>query len=198
VGLPGGMRFIYRLLSILLIVSCALGPLTITPALAAGEGNSGIRGLLYEADVSTRLPAARVIAINVTTDERFESNLTGSNGSYEITEMPAGTYDIVVESGGRLFVVNNLVDLARGQRITISLSVEPRKPAMRHIEGLADPAGSAEFVGLPPGGGAGAPGGESFLKTPGGIVLTIALAIGAAILIDDLLDDDPSTSPIVP
>ncbi len=121
--LPGGTRFIHRLLSMVLVLSCALGPLSIAPVLAAGEGTSGVRGLLYEADASTRLPAARVIAINVTTGERYESNLTGSNGSYEIKGMPAGSYDIVVESGGRLFVVNNLVDLARGQRITVSFSL---------------------------------------------------------------------------
>ncbi len=187
--LPDGMRFVHRLLSMVLVLSCALGPLSMVPALAAGEGTSGVRGLLYEADGSTRLPAARVLAINVTTNERYESNLTGSNGSYEIQGMPAGTYDIVVESGGKIFVVDNLVTLARGQRVTISLSVEPRKPSMRRIEGMADPSGTAQFVGSQPG-GTGPAGGEAFLKTTGGKLLVTALSIAAALVLYDKFDDD--------
>ena len=112
--------------------------------------------------------------------------------------MPAGTYDIVIESGGRLFVVSSLIDIARGQRITTSFSVEPRKPAKKRIAGMADPDGTAEFVGLPPGASAAAGGGGSVLKTPLGIVSLIVFTIGAAIVIDNLLDDDPPTSPIVP
>ena len=196
--LPDGMRFVHRLLSMVLVLSCALGPLSMVPALAAGEGTSGVRGLLYEADGSTRLPAARVLAVNVTTNERYESNLTGSNGSYEIQGMPAGTYDIVVESGGKIFVVNNLVTLERGQRVTVSLSVEPRKPSMRRIEGMADPSGTAQFVGSQPG-GAGPAGGEAFLKTTGGKLLVTALSIAAAlVLYDKFDDDDKKISPKVP
>ena len=198
--LPDGRRFVHRLLSMVLVLSCALGPLSMVPALAAGEGTSGVRGLLYEADGSTRLPAARVLAINVTTSERYDSNLTGSNGSYEIQGMPAGTYDIVVESGGKIFVVDNLVTLARGQRVTVSLSVEPRKPSMRRIEGMADPSGTAQFVGSQPGGTGPATGGEPFLKTTGGKVLVTALSIAAALVIYNAVDDDddPPTSPSGP
>ena len=195
---PGRVCFVHRLLAIVLVLFFALGPLPVTTALAVGEGRSGIRGFLFESDASTKLPAARTIAINVTTGERFESNLTGSNGSYEIKGMPAGTYDIVIESSGRLFVVSSLVDIARGQRITTSFSVEPRKPAKKRIAGMADPDGTAEFVGLPPGASAAAGGGGSVLKTPLGIVSLIVITIGAAIVIDNLLDDDPPTSPIVP
>ena len=172
-----------------LVLSCALGPLSMVPALAAGEGTSGIRGLLYDVDGSTRLPAARVIAVNVATSEYYESNLTGSNGSYEIKGMPAGTYDIVVESGGKIFVVNNLVTLERGQRVTVSLSVEPRKPSMRRIEGMADPSGTAQIVGPSPG-GTGPAGDGPFLKSPGGKVLVTALSIAAALVIIDAFDDD--------
>ena len=125
-SLHGGIRFIHRLPAIVLVLSGALGTLPVSAVRAEGGGNTGIRGILYQSDASTRLPAARVIAINVTTSRWFDSKRTGSNGAYEIKGMPAGTYDIVIVTGGRVFVTENLVEVARGQRITMSLSVAPR------------------------------------------------------------------------
>ena len=121
----GGIRFIHRLPAIVLVLSSLLGLIAISTVLAGSDGNTGIRGILYQSDASTRLGAARVIAINVTTSKRFESKLTGSNGAYEIKEMPAGRYDIVIVSGGRLFLTEDLIDIERGQRVTLSFSVAP-------------------------------------------------------------------------
>ena len=95
-------------------------------ALAGEEGSGSIQGILYESDTSKRLPAAQVIAVHVTSRKRYESNLTGSNGAFEIKGMQAGTYDIVIESGGRLFMTDSLLDLATGERLTVSYTVEPR------------------------------------------------------------------------
>ncbi len=194
--LPDAMRSIHRFLATLLVLCFAIGPLPLTPA-ARAANNGMLRGILYESDGDTRLPAARAIAINVTTGERFESNLTGSNGAYEIKGMPEGTYDVVIESGGRLFVVENLIDLKDGQSITISFSVDPRAPSMRRIEGLIDPAGTAFPIGKELG-APGAAGGGSIMKSPGGIISLVVLTIGAAIVLDSALDDDKPASPVVP
>ena len=132
-NLHGGIRFIHRLPAIVLVLSTALGAQPVSTVLAEGKGIAGIRGIIYQSNPSTRLGAARVIAINVRTDKRFESNLTGSNGAFEIKGMPAGRYDIVIVTGGRLFVTENLIQIGKGQRITISFSVAPRRTAMRRL-----------------------------------------------------------------
>jgi hypothetical protein len=197
---PGAVRHVHRTLATLLVFSLALGPIAPTLALAEEEGSGAIRGILYEADGDTRLPAARVIAINVADGERFESNLTGSNGAYEIKGLPAGTYDLVIESGGRLFVAENLIDLASGQRVSVKFAVEPRRPANRMIAGMVEPSGTADIVGSQPGAMGGAPGGgNSVLSSPGGIISVVVLSLGAALVLESILDDDdPPASPIVP
>jgi hypothetical protein len=194
---PSAVREVHQIFAVVLVVSLALGPILPTLALAE-EGNGMIRGILYEADAETRLPAARVIAINVANGDRFESNLTGSNGAYEIKGLPAGTYDLVIESGGRLFVAENLIDLSRGQRVSIKFAVEPRRPANRTIEGMIPPSGTADVVGSQPDAIGGAVGGTSALKTPGGILSLIVLSLGTAIVLESAFNDDDPASPIVP
>jgi hypothetical protein len=196
---PGAVRHVHRTLATLLVFSLALGPIAPTLALAEEEGSGAIRGILYEADGDTRLPAARVIAINVADGERFESNLTGSNGAYEIKGLPAGTYDLVIESGGRLFVAENLIDLASGQRVSVKFAVEPRRPANRMIAGMVEPSGTADIVGSQPGAMGGAVGGgATVLKSPAGIISLVVLSLGAALVLESVLDDDDPASPIVP
>lgn len=102
-----------------------LGPALGAP-LRAGENLAAIRGLLFKEDETTRLPGGQVTAINVSTGRRYVSSHTGENGAYEIADLPAGTYDLTIETDDRLYVTDNLVDLAENQRLYISFAVMPR------------------------------------------------------------------------
>jgi hypothetical protein len=117
------------------------------PAYGQATGKGSIRGIVYGADETTKLPGARVTAINVKTGKPFTSNVTGTNGAYEITGLGEGTYDIVIETGGAVYVADNLVDLAPEQQAALSYAVQPKKPAGRTIEGKPKPKGSASKVG---------------------------------------------------
>ena len=106
-------------------------------------GGGVIRGIIYRMDETTRLAGTVVTAINVSTGRRYASNYTGDNGAYEITELPAGTYDIAIEAQDqRVYVTNSLIDLAERQRLYLSFSLKPKEGAAG-----AEGAGQAEGPG---------------------------------------------------
>jgi len=109
-----------------------LGP-AFTAPLRADEGLAAIRGILFKSDETSRLAGARVTAINVATGRRYLSNHTGDNGAYEIAALPAGIYDLAIEADERLYVTDNLVDLAENQRLYLSFAIYPQGAASRDV-----------------------------------------------------------------
>jgi len=183
-----------RTLAAVVTLSLVLGPGFVPPAGAqdAAEevGHGAIRGTLFQADEKTPLAGAKVIAINLRTGKQVTSEPTGENGSYAVTGLTGGTYDVVVEVGGNLFVVDNIVDLAPGEGVSRSFSVQPQRPANRKIAKMAMPKGSATPIG------------ETAIDAPfwsstGGKVLIGVLAAGAAAAIYNATKDD-NASPSSP
>lgn len=93
------------------------------------EGLASIRGVLFRSDEITRIKGATVTAINTRTGRRYVSNYTGENGAYEVKELPAGTYDIAIESSDRLYVTDSLVDLSEKQRLYLSFALQAKGSA---------------------------------------------------------------------
>ena len=163
-----------------LVVSSVLifGP-SITAARAAqgmskeDVGHGSVHGSLYEPDEKGPLADAKVTAINVRTGKQYTSNVTTHNGNYDINGLPAGTYDIVIEVAGGVFVTDHIIDIGPGESVSKSYSVQPQRPANRVIPKMPAPKGSATVVG------------ETELKPPfwtstGGKVLIGVLGAGAA------------------
>ena len=164
------------------------------PALAAGEeetGHGSIHGTLYQADEKGPLAGAKVTAINVRTGHQYASNVTTENGDYDINGLPAGTYDIVIEVGGNMFVADHIQDVGPGESVSKSYSVQPSRPANRTIPKMPAPKGSATIVG------------ETAVKAPfwtstGGKVLIGVLAVGAAAAIYNSTKNNNNASPSSP
>lgn len=162
-------------------------------AAAADSGRGSIHGTLYQPDQKESLEGARVTAINVRTSKQYSSNVTTKNGNYDITGLPAGTYDVAVEINGEVFVADNLVDLSGGEGASLSYAVQPMRPANRVLKGLPNPRGSAAVMGVFKANATAVP---SFWKSPGGITLLTILGAGAVLAIAGGSDDDdasPST-----
>jgi len=104
---------------------CAPAGLARPPLAANDEGLALIHGVIYRSDEVTRLPGAMVTAINVKTGRRYSSVYTGANGAYEIAGLPAGTYDIAIDTpDDHLYVTDGLIDLHENQRLMLSLSLK--------------------------------------------------------------------------
>jgi Carboxypeptidase regulatory-like domain len=175
-----------RLFAVMLAASLAFTPMLADRVAAqpvAGKG--AIHGVLYQADEKTKLAGAQVAVINVKTGEHYVSNVTTDNGVYEVEGLPEGTYDIVVQAAGEIYVAENLLDLERNQRQSVSFATQPTKPANRRIKSMPPPRGMAAVVGEFPHSGAVATtgGARAFWTSPGGVVTIIALAVGAGLVI---------------
>ena len=179
-----------RTLAAVVTLSLVLGPGFIAPARAQSDaeeiGHGAIRGTLYQADEKTPLAGAKVIAINLRTGRQFTSEPTTEGGAYAVTGLTGGTYDIVVEVGGNLFVVDNIVDIAPGEGVSRSFSVQPQRPANRKIAKMPMPKGSATPIG------------ETAIDAPfwsstGGRILIGVLAAGAAAAIYNATKDDEAS-----
>ena len=163
------------------VTTClALGPgfsdLLSAQSPAAETGHGSIRGTLYQTDESTRLAGAKVTAINVRTGKQYVSEVTSDNGDFEVERLPAGTYDVVIEVNGSVFVADHILDLGPGESVSRSYSVQPQRPANRAIAKMPPPKGSATVVGES------APQ-ETFWKTTRGKVVIALLSAGAAVAV---------------
>jgi len=168
---------------------------TFRAAQAAGDeevGHGSIHGTLYQSDEKAQLAGAKVTAINVRTGAKYSSNETTDNGNYDINGLPAGTYDVVIEVGGNLFVADHIQDVGPGESVSKSYSLQPSRPANRAIAKYPAPKGSASIVG------------ETALQSPpfwtstGGKALIGVLAVGAAAAIYNNIKGNNNASPSSP
>jgi hypothetical protein len=127
--------------------SAEAGAAAPAPTAPIQEGLASIRGVLFRADETTRIKGATVTAINTRTGRRYISNYTGENGAYEVKELPAGTYDIAIESSERVYVTDSLVDLAEKQRLYLSFSLQPKGAAAPGAGSGTGPGPAADSTG---------------------------------------------------
>ena len=111
-------------LAVLLAALCAPGGASLL--FATGDDRPAlIHGIIYRGDEATRLSGALVTAINVSTGRRYSSVHTGTNGAYEIAGLPAGTYDIAIDTpDDNLYVTDGLIELHENQRLLLSLALK--------------------------------------------------------------------------
>ncbi len=180
----------------LVVVFCVLFGPALTAVRAApravGEetGHGSIHGTLYQPDEKGALVGAKVTAINVRTGKQYTSDVTTDNGNYDVRGLPAGTYDVVIEAAGSIFVADHILDVGPGESVSKSYSVQPQRPANRPIAKLPPPKGSATVVG------------ETELQAPfwsstGGKVLIAVLSAGAAAAIYNAVNNN-NASPSSP
>ncbi len=185
-----------QLLAVVVTLCVAFGPGFVASGAAQSPsteiGHGSFRGTLYQADEVTPLVGAKVTAINVRTGKQYSSELTAQSGEYLVDGLPGGTYDLVIEVGGNLFVVDNIIDLSPNESVTHSFAVQPERPASRTISKMADPKGSAIPVGET------TPAVSNFWRTPGGITLLSVLGAGAAAVIINNAGHGSKGSPSAP
>lgn len=186
-----GIKRMHPLIALLLVVGLCLGPVRAAETPAAEEtGRGSIHGTIYQPDEKGPLAGAKVTAINVRTGALYTSKVTTENGNFDVSGLPAGTYDVVIEVSGGVFVADHIVDVGPGEGVSKSYSVQPSRPANRMIAKLPPPKGSATVVG------------ESEVQAPfwtstGGKVLIVVLSAGAAAAIYNAVNDN-NASPSSP
>jgi len=120
------------LASVLLVVSPVLAK-TAPPPPAFAE----IGGTVVGADGLTAVAGATVKAAHVESQKVYTSAATTRNGSYVLSGLPEGWYDVAVETPKGLFVASSLIRASAGQRSMASIALGATAPDAQ--EPPADP-----------------------------------------------------------
>ncbi len=188
-------------IAIFVLLVLALGPALSTP-IVAQDGGTGVRGFLLQNDEVTRVAGAKVTLIDVRTGDRYSSNISGEDGTYEISGIPPGTYDLGIEVAGAVYVTDSLVEVGEGQMVILSFSLQPKDPARELAGTETTPQGTAAaltFDGSAAGASAASAASSAasgavtpWYQTWWGITLYSVGGAGALFAIFDD-DDDPNT-----
>src|SRR6266851_4714774 len=95
--------------------------LCLTGALYAQSTNASLTGYVTDPSKAV-IPDAKVTAINVGTNIRYEA-MTNASGGYTIANLPPGTYRIQVEKPGFKTVVKSDVDLHVQDTLAINFEI---------------------------------------------------------------------------
>ncbi len=188
----------------------ALPLATLRPALAQdAPGGRSLQGKIL-AEGEQGIEGARVKVRNLQTGEEFTSAPTGPNGSYKLTDLPAGNYEISVQTERGIYLGNRTIDLMSKTNQTYSFSLKnvPPEQALEEARRAREEAGVKEDdeerfkpppTARPPTGVATGAAKAGFWSNPRTAVLAgLAIAVGAAIIIDEVRDDDGDGSPSTP
>lgn len=104
----------------------------------AGE----IGGTVLLPDGLTPVAGVSVKAANVDSEKIYTSTPTGRDGAYRLTGLPAGTYDLAVESSEGIYAADTLVRTIPGKRVVVSLAIT--KGAQEGQEGQEGQQGEGE------------------------------------------------------
>lgn len=94
-----------------------------------------IGGMILLPDGLTPITGVTVKAANLETKQIYSSEKTSQDGVYRLASLPAGAYDLAVETPDGLYASDAQVNIAPGKRQVVSLAIrtgaqeEPAKPA---------------------------------------------------------------------
>ncbi len=178
------------LLVLALVLSSSPG-LVRAQADASGQGPStaSLRGRVFGADRVTPVPGAVVRAVKGDGVQVYSSLPTDEKGAYSISGISPGDYEIVVEVGDGVFLVEKPLALTEAKPYGLSLANVPSENVDKRVPAIDKPVKGYAWTleGNPKG---------AFWKSPGGIAIIAggALAIVLLALNDDNGDNNKGSS----
>lgn len=144
----------------------------------AAAGSGSLSGQITTAS-GAAMRGASLQAAQLETKTVYSSLETGDRGRFVLADLPAGIYDLAIQTKEGIYTVDTLVSLAPGESKALNLSVNPAVERPRSKDGAAEepPQGVAKHT--------------SFWKNP----LTITLLfLGTATVIGLALDNNQRES----
>ena len=152
---------------------------------AADLSGARVAGSILAASTQAPLPGARLHLGDPRSGKVFSSAPADAQGGFALTDIPPATYELAVESGGGLYVVQTPLELAPGQSQNLQVAISPLAPGQM----APPPQGEEE---------AKKKGGASVWNNP---VTAALIVVGSAIVIGFLIkeatgeDNEPVSSP---
>lgn len=123
-----GQTLIRATLALALAIAVAPGGSWTCLAEAASNGNVAFSGRVIDGRTGEAVAGARVYALHLDSKQVFTAAPAGNRGEYELSGLPYGYYDLVVEAPSGLHLGNRVVNAPAGERVDISLSLEDPQP----------------------------------------------------------------------
>lgn len=95
------------------------------PATAGGD-QASLAGTVVSSATEAPLTGARLHAGDPKTGHVFSADPTGEDGSFRLADLPAASYELAVEAGGGLYVVEAAVKLSPGEARTVTVAINPQ------------------------------------------------------------------------
>lgn len=112
----------------LAVVLVAIVPLALTPAAAADDAAS-LAGTIFALEDKQPVDGAVLHAGNVRTGEIYSSPVTGKDGAFTLSGLPAAAYDLAVETDEGLYLVGTKLPLDAGQKRDVHFGLSPAMAA---------------------------------------------------------------------
>lgn len=190
----------------LLLASLLVLPASLPSALAQEgkePGHGALRGKIFLEDQKTPAAGATVRAVHLDTNETFEGPLTSADGKYEVTGLPYGYYNLIVETSDGLYLSNRILNVPPEKKVEASFALTESRPdekewweaePSRRVPGMdRPPDGVARIIERRDTG--------SFWKSGKGIAVIVgggALIVGALVLTADSSSNEAPQSPTTP
>ena len=90
-------------------------------------GCGHLRGFIFKPDGKTPLWGAQVVLQHIETRQVFRSNVTDSTGDYQVLDIPAGNYVVIILARDKIYnvkTVDFLIKIIAGKTSTISFSLK--------------------------------------------------------------------------
>ncbi|MEW5806362.1 MAG: carboxypeptidase-like regulatory domain-containing protein [Acidobacteriota bacterium] len=107
-----------------LICFCLSLSLLVLPSLSfSKEAGSELRGKVFRSDGKTAIMGATVRAYHIESGKLYNSAPTDESGSYALTHLPYGYYDVAVETPEGLFVSTQVINVAPDSKLSLSFAI---------------------------------------------------------------------------
>ncbi len=106
-----------------MIIFCLVLSFLGLPTLFSAEAGSRISGKIFLSDGSTPVSGAIIRAYHIESGKLFNSAPTDASGSYTLSRLPYGYYDIAVETKDGLFVSTQAINLPPDTKIAVSFAI---------------------------------------------------------------------------
>jgi hypothetical protein len=142
-------------------------------------GSAELGGVILTAE-QTHLAGARLLAADPAQGKVYRSEPTAPNGSFALSGLEPGTYDLAVEVDGGLYLVEDPLYLVAGVKRTVRIAVGAEPPPEPGVPSPRDATTEQ------------APSLWNNPVSAGAIVLGIAIVVG--VLVANATEDDEVTS----
>ena len=147
----------------------------------AGPARATFTGRVLSASERSPLPGVQVHLGDPKTGAVLSSSRTSEDGSFALADVPPAAYEIAVQSGDKLFVVDGTIKLAPGETRSVQLAVRNQDTTSTDSTGTDDKSAMSWWN-------------NPLVATM--VVLGAAILIGVAV--DSATSDDDGASPSSP